>query len=92
MRIGQLWMIGQIGLGFIEIQQKGKPVIVIFLVTQGNSDMIAIAKRIGAIVILQDIETSKILLLEPVSHNRVQTFLIIDNTIRFDDDSPSSQH
>jgi hypothetical protein len=92
LRVGQLRMIGQNSLCFIEIQQKGKPVIIVFLVTQGNGDMVAIAERIGAIVILQDVETFEILFLEPVGHDRVQAFLIIDNTVRFDDVSPSSQY
>jgi hypothetical protein len=85
-------MIGQSPMCFIEIQQKGKPVVIVFLVTKGNGDMIAITKRIGAIVILQDVEAFEILLLKPVGHDRVQTFLIIDNTVSFDDASPSSQH
>jgi hypothetical protein len=85
-------MIGQSSLCFIEIQQKGKPVIVVFLVTKGNGDMIAITKRIGAIVVLQNVETFEILFLKPVGHDRVQAFLIIDNIVRFDDASPSSQN
>jgi hypothetical protein len=76
---------------FIEIHQEGKPVVVVFLVTQGNGDMIAIAKGIGAIVILQHIEVFEILFLKPVGHDRVQAFLIIDNTVGFDDASPSLQ-
>jgi hypothetical protein len=54
--------------------------------------MIAIAKRVGAIVVLQDVDTPEVLFLKPVGHDRVQAFLIIDNTVRFDDASPSSQH
>ena len=92
MRFGQLRVIGQDPMRFVEIQQKGKPVVVVFLIAQGNGDMVTIAKRVGAIIVFQNIETPEILFLEPVCHDRVQAFLIIDNTVRFDDASPSSQH
>jgi hypothetical protein len=85
-------MIGQYSLCFIEIQQEGKPVLIVFLVTKGNGNVITITKRIGAIIILKDVDAFEILFLKPVGHDRVQAFLIIDNTVGFDDASPSSQH
>jgi hypothetical protein len=85
-------MVGQKSMRFIKIQQKGKSIVIILLVAQGYSGMFAIAKWIGAIVVLQNVEVFEILVLEPVGHDRVQAFLIVNNAVRFDDASPSLQH
>jgi hypothetical protein len=50
--------------------------------------MIAFAKRIRAIIILQDIRSLVVLGFEPVGHHRLQALLMIDYRISFDDVTP----
>jgi len=64
--------------------------MVVFPLSVGerNRHMLAIAKRIGAIIILQHISVFIVLLLEPIGHLRGLAFFLVNYRICFDDKPP----
>ena len=60
-------------------------------VPQVNHRIVIIEKRIGMIIIFQNIIMLEIFLFKPVGHYRVFTLLFVDYPIAFDDNFPSKK-
>ncbi len=83
-------MVGQQSRRFIEIDDEGKAVVLVFLVVEGHRHMIAVAERVRAVIILQNVQVPKVLGFETKREDRVRAFLMIDDTVGFDDGPPAT--
>jgi hypothetical protein len=84
-------MIGKRIESFIKINLEGKCIFPVVLVAKTHHNIVALVKGMSVIKVFKDIRALVVLFLEPVSHFRVFTLLLIDIPITFDDNSLSTK-